>query len=123
MNPATVFYRRRTDDIDGGISANYYSDGYRRWFSNRTIPAGYSLVFIIRKYSAARGTQGATAVDLTPDEDIIKEFTYLDSKELTSIVPDNMSLSALNNGRKRIYQLAQYCTMHCNLAFRNNSAN
>ena len=105
-NPATSFYRRRAEDADGGISVNYFTDGYRRWYSNMTIPSGYSLVFVIRKYSAARGTQGATAVDLTPDENIIKEFTYLDDKELTSIVPDNMSLSTLNNGKKRIYQLA-----------------
>ena len=27
------------------------------------------------------------------------------------------------NSQKRIYQLAQYRKMHCNLAFRNNSAN
>lgn len=105
-SPAMTFYRRRANDADGGISVNYFTDGYRRWYSNMTIPIGYSLVFVIRKYSAARGTQGATAVDLTPDENIIKEFTYLDDKELTSIVPDNMSLSTLNNGKKRIYQLA-----------------
>lgn len=104
--PASSLYYRRAEDADGGVSANYYHDGRRRWYSNKTIPAGYSLVFIIRKYSAVRGTQGATAVDLTPDENIIKEFTYLDDKGLTSMIPDNISLSILNNGRTRIYQLA-----------------
>lgn len=104
--PASSLYYRRAEDADGGVSVNYYQDGRRRWYSNKTIPSGYSLVFIIRKYSAARGAQGATAIDLSPEENIIREFTYLDDKGLTGMVPDNMSLATLNNSRKRIFQLA-----------------
>ncbi len=104
--PASSLYYRRAEDANGGVSANYYQDGRRRWYSNKTIPAGYSLVFIIRKYSAARGTQGATAVDISPTDDIIDEFRYLDDKALSSMIPDEIPLSVLTMSRKRIYQLA-----------------
>ena len=103
--PMTAFYFKSSTD-EGGVDANFYSDGRRRYMSNMTIPAGYSLVLVICKYTAPRGTQGATAVDISPTDDIIDEFRYLDDRALSSMIPDEIPLSVLTMSRKRVYQLA-----------------
>lgn len=112
-HPAVDYYRRypRTENQQtiGTIADNFFSDGRRRFWGNKTIPSGYALVFVIRKYDSPReasDTQGLGAVDIRPSDKMIDQFCYMDDGRLTSMIPDGIASSKLEIARKRIYQLA-----------------